>query len=478
MACRPPGRGSQQHAPPAWLSGAGRRRVAGGAARRSGPGARCRLVAAVRARAATAGAAFATVLDVGQGLAVALETHRHARSRHARTDDADAGGRIAAPFLRAAGIARLGGLIVSHQDSDHSGGAAATLLRTVPVDWVLSSLPDEHERAGRGRQRTSARCVVWRASAGIGTGLRFAALYRRPRSTGCKTNDLSCVVRVESDYGSALLTGDIEARSETNRGGSDALAADVLLVPHHGSRTSSTPPSPRLPPRSPCSRPATEPASGIRGPRWSPATGGAQLWRTDFDGALTFDFAPGATRRPRAARDQALPLLAQNRGDLEPGAGLMAEGGSPPGRAGGAGLRVDPGGRLSVGCRDDVVSWVPPGASRAPFRCRGVRCRIDVRVRRRRPRPAGEARAGGRPQALGSRRPGLCAGQGGDLWAGFPGPDGGEGVSRASLAHRIPEGEFAALKEGAPTLYWLVQLRARRRRPAVARGQPRGASTR
>ena len=78
------------------------------------------------------GAFRMTVLDVGQGLAVVVTTHRHALlydTGPRYTDDADAGGRIVAPFLRAAGVRRLGGMIVTHQDSDHCGGAL-TLLQT------------------------------------------------------------------------------------------------------------------------------------------------------------------------------------------------------------------------------------------------------------------------------------------------------------------------------------------------------------
>ena len=205
-----PGAVWQQHAPAALGGGcrADRRRLARRAARRPGPRARRRLV---RCRCSCSmpprpdpGAFRMTVLDVGQGLAVVVQTHRHTLlydTGPRYTDEADAGGRIVAPFLRAAGIARLGAMIVSHQDSDHSGGAA-TLLQTVPVDWLLSSLPYDHdllaEWARGGRHR-----VALRGRAALGVGRR--ALHR-PASAGLvlrttprlKTNDLSCVVRVES----------------------------------------------------------------------------------------------------------------------------------------------------------------------------------------------------------------------------------------------------------------------------------------
>ena len=180
----------------------------------------------------------------------------------------------------------------------------------MPVDWLLSSLPDEHELIADewAEDGAAMRCAAgqrwdW-------DGVHFAVLhpptafYDVPR---LKTNDLSCVVRVESPYGSALLTGDIEAKSEMEilRGAPDALKADVLIVPHHGSRTSSTPPFIAATAAS-----ITVFTSGYRNRFGHPSpdvvaryrAAGAQVWRTDFDGALTFDFAPGVGRSPRAER--------------------------------------------------------------------------------------------------------------------------------------------------------------------------------
>ena len=144
------------------------------------------------------------------------------------------------------GIRRLTAMIVTHQDSDHSGGAL-TILQTVPVDWLASSLPDGSRDPDAARADGAARrCAARPASAGRGTACasRAAADGRALRDASqLKPNDLSCVVRIESDHGSVLLTGDLEARGEQELVRRDAVAlkADVLLVPHHGSRTSSTP---------------------------------------------------------------------------------------------------------------------------------------------------------------------------------------------------------------------------------------------
>ena len=187
-----------------------------------------------------------TVLDVGQGLAVVVETATHALVYDTGprfNETTDAGGRIVAPFLRAAGIRRVDALVVSHQDLDHSGGALS-LLQTTPVGVLVSSLPAEHPIVERASRRAMTfRCVEGQQWEWDGVGFRVLqpppSRYQDPRA---KTNDLSCVVRVESPHGAILLTGDIEARSERAllEADRDSLAAEVLVVPHHGSRTSST----------------------------------------------------------------------------------------------------------------------------------------------------------------------------------------------------------------------------------------------
>jgi competence protein ComEC len=191
------------------------------------------------------GHARITALDVGQGLAVVVETATHALVYDTGPrlgETSDAGGRLIAPVLRALGIRLLDALIVSHQDLDHAGGALS-LLAVVPTPTLWSSLPIDHAIV----QRAARQGIAWRCEPGEAwtwDGVRFAILHPPLASYAedTKTNDRSCVLRIEASGCAALLTGDIEARSEALllREQPEALRADVLVVPHHGSRTSST----------------------------------------------------------------------------------------------------------------------------------------------------------------------------------------------------------------------------------------------
>lgn len=174
------------------------------------------------------------MLDVGQGLALAVRTGGHTLvydtgPRYASGENA--GARVVAPFLFANGVNRLDGLVVSHEDSDHSGGAASLLVSQTPV-WRLASYP----LAGAGK------CVAgqtWRWD-----GVDFAILHPVARfydEPGFSENDMSCVLRVSSPYGSVLMTGDIARLGELSLAllPAKVLHSEVLVVPHHGSGGSS-----------------------------------------------------------------------------------------------------------------------------------------------------------------------------------------------------------------------------------------------
>jgi competence protein ComEC len=190
--------------------------------------------------APAAGEAWITTLDVGQGLAVLVRTSSRALLYDAGPafgPDADSGGRVVLPMLRGAGIARLDAMVLTHEDLDHIGGAL-TVMETVEVGALSSSLPAQH--ALQALSSASRRCAA--GTAWEWDGVRFEFLHPAASdAVFARRNNLSCVLRVATAGGSMMLTGDIERAAEAVLlNGEHSLKSDVLLVPHHGSRTSST----------------------------------------------------------------------------------------------------------------------------------------------------------------------------------------------------------------------------------------------
>ena len=188
------------------------------------------------------GELWVTALDVGQGMAVLVETRDAVLlydTGPRYTPAADAGSRAILPYLRWRGIGRIDALVVSHLDSDHSGGAQS-ILRALPVARVLTSIDPAHP-ALAGATRIE-RCEAGQRFALGALDARvlhpLAADYERP---GVTTNALSCVVTVGTGDARVLLTGDLPAREEAQLvARTGALAAPVASAPHHGSRHSSS----------------------------------------------------------------------------------------------------------------------------------------------------------------------------------------------------------------------------------------------
>ncbi len=181
-----------------------------------------------------------TILDVGMGTAVVVETKNHSLIYDfgpGNNYGFSAGDWVVKPYLRYRGIQKADLTVISHVDSDHSGGfisfideyVAAQLLTGTPKALVKRFNMD-------GSVRNCHNYPAW-----YWDGVRFEFLTVNPRPIKQSSNNDSCVLKI-SGYHTALLTGDIESRQEKrllNRL-PDKLPSDILLVPHHGSLTSSS----------------------------------------------------------------------------------------------------------------------------------------------------------------------------------------------------------------------------------------------
>ena len=235
------------------------------------------------------GALHLAVLDVGQGLATVIETRNHVLvydAGPAFRSGSDAGALAVEPYLRYRGVRSIDLLVASHDDNDHAGGSG-TVARLVPVRQRIASGRVLDRLGPVGRCRAGERWT-W-------DGVAFEWLHPGPEFLPTD-NDRSCVLRVRSGPHTLLLPGDVERLAEQEllaRGGNETV--DVLLVPHHGSRTSS----------SPTFVAATQPrwaivSAGHRN-RWgfpAPAVverweaAGAAVLATSAAGAIEFDVRP------------------------------------------------------------------------------------------------------------------------------------------------------------------------------------------
>lgn len=171
------------------------------------------------------------LLDVGQGLAVVIEKNGRGLvydTGAAFGDDFSYAKRVILPFLKAKGIQEIDYIVISHSDNDHAGGAPV-LIEAYPSALVITDV------AGFSGQDCRPRQIQWQ-------GLSLNLLSPSQVITG---NNGSCVIRINDDWQSLLLTGDIEKQTETSLlsralSGEYTLQSEVLVAPHHGSKTSST----------------------------------------------------------------------------------------------------------------------------------------------------------------------------------------------------------------------------------------------
>jgi competence protein ComEC len=175
-----------------------------------------------------------TVLDVGQGLAVVIEKNQKAILYD--TGAAFASGfnmvdAVVNPYLQAKGITSLDKVIISHSDNDHAGGLAVLEDKIKIGQLIANHLVTDDLIDNKGVD------VCLQGNDFDWQGLTFSFLW--PNAVQGQHNDDSCVVLISDGLHKVLLTGDISKKVEQILIG-DELTADVLIAPHHGSKTSSS----------------------------------------------------------------------------------------------------------------------------------------------------------------------------------------------------------------------------------------------
>lgn len=239
------------------------------------------------------------LLDVGQGLAAVVHTHRGVvvyDTGPSYGPDNDAGSRVLVPYLRAHGVRRIDLLVISHPHDDHQGGVPS-VRDAFPVERILAAVPSSSAPGADA-------CVAgqrWRFD-----GLAFRILHP-PRGWQGGVNDVSCVLEIDGPGGRLLMPGDVEWSAELSlaRPSAGLRRADVVVVPHHGSASSSIPRFvAQVAPRWALIGAGFGNRWGFPHPdvvdRWQRA--GATVFDTARHGALIVDAPPDGVRTPVSQR--------------------------------------------------------------------------------------------------------------------------------------------------------------------------------
>ncbi len=176
------------------------------------------------------------VLDVGQGLSVVVQSEKHTLvfdTGPQYSTNFNAGESLVIPYLREQAVDRLNMLIISHIDKDHAGGTEG-VLNHIPVKRLISN--SRHKLGNREADLCRAG-FSWNWDA-----IKFEFLHPDEHISKLSKNNRSCVLRIEHPAGVILITGDIERLIERKllETQHKLLDTDILIVPHHGSNSSST----------------------------------------------------------------------------------------------------------------------------------------------------------------------------------------------------------------------------------------------
>lgn len=178
-----------------------------------------------------------TVLDVGQGLSVVIETQKHRLiydTGPSFSESFDTGTRVVMPYLHYQGINKVDVLMLSHDDLDHTGGAQA-ILANMPPNMLRGVWPKELSSNSAFPVTPCQQGQQW-----LWDGVLFEVLFPRSDIALSGTNNQSCVLKVSGGGFSALIPGDIERNAEWALLETQAdVSANVLVLGHHGSHSSS-----------------------------------------------------------------------------------------------------------------------------------------------------------------------------------------------------------------------------------------------
>jgi competence protein ComEC len=179
------------------------------------------------------GEVWVTLLDVGQGLSAVIQTEKHILVFDTGLrlgEHFDMGESVVLPFLRTLNTKQIDMMVISHRDNDHSGGAKS-IIAELPVLKIKTSSP---ELFANTNVSYCLQHEEWQWD-----GVQFSFLYPIPDHLGLNNNS-SCVLRVVTQKHQILLPGDIEKSAEKYlvEQALSEVSADILIAPHHGSKTS------------------------------------------------------------------------------------------------------------------------------------------------------------------------------------------------------------------------------------------------
>lgn len=185
------------------------------------------------------------ILDVGQGLAVIVETANHSLVYDTGANlsaEFNIGAAVVVPVLRTLAIQKLDRVVISHGDNDHAGGLSG-LLSSLPADAIYSSA----RQLNTGQQILP--CQGSKSWNWDGVEFQFLSIFAAPpagsedeATNSYSMNNSSCVLQLKTGQNSVLLPGDIEVEAERKLalGYGEGLRSTIIVAPHHGSKTSSS----------------------------------------------------------------------------------------------------------------------------------------------------------------------------------------------------------------------------------------------